>query len=236
MDGLIPSFDTCFEDFKYLRIWAQCSKTLVKVRPGETVFKALEQSFDDSSQKVDHCIVQAASNDFTSVPGTITDRVDLGYGQLFLYVMRHHPEIIPGSTMMERRGRKKTAEGIYIPDEVDNLAWYGFAALGHQLGFTSISITSLKSINKATTGVPSEQAKPSSVTIESGEAEERRSGRPYDLGYKQSQTSLFLNNVHSTDESQGCGITPFFVRRSIYLAFLGLLPFGGPTAASMPAT
>lgn len=90
VDGLVPSFDTFFEDFKYLRIWGQCAKTLVKVRPGGTVFKALEQNFDDSSQKVDHCIIQAAPNDFTSVPGTITDRVDLGYRQLFLYVMRHH--------------------------------------------------------------------------------------------------------------------------------------------------
>ena len=150
--------------------------------------------------------------------------------------MHHHREMILKSTMMERRGRKKTVEGIHIPDEVDYLACYRFAALAHQLGSTSMSITSLKSIYKATTDLPSEQTKPSFVTIESGEAGERRSGRPYDLRYKQSQTSLFLNNVHSTDESQGCGITPFFARRSIYLAFLGHLPFGGPTAASMPAT
>ena len=67
----------------------------------------------------------------------------------------------------------------------------------------------------------------SSVTVESSQAEERKSGRPYDLGYKQTQTSIFR---------QGCGITPFLVRRSIYFALLNHLPFGGPTAASMPAT
>ena len=131
VDGLIPSFDTFLEDFEYLRIWGQCAKRLVKVRPGEMVFKALEQSFDDSSQKVDHCIVQAAPSDFTSVSRTITNRADLGYRQLFLYVMRHHREMVPRSTMMERRGRKKTAEGTHIPDEVDSLAWYRFAALAH---------------------------------------------------------------------------------------------------------
>lgn len=129
--------------------------------------------------------------------------------------------MIPGSTKLERRERKKTAEGIYIPEEVDKLAWYRFAALADQLGFTSMAIASLKPMDEATTEVPSNQAKPSFVTAGSGESEERRSGRPYDRAYKQSQSSLFLNNVHSTDQSQGCGITPFFARRSIYLAFLG---------------
>jgi len=196
----------------------------------------LEQSFDDSNQQVDHCIVQAAQSVFVTIPGGITDRVDLGYRQLFLYVMRHHREMLPGSTKMERKGRTKTVEGIHIPEEVDKLAWYRFAALANQLGFASVGITSLKSMNEATTEVPFKQAKPSFVTTGSGESEERRSGRPYDRAYEQSQRNLFLDSVHGTDQSQGCGITPFFVRRSIYLAFLGHLPFGGPTAASMPVT
>lgn len=148
--------------------------------------------------------------------------------------MRHHREMVPGSTKMERRGRKITAEGIHIPEEVDKLAWYKFAALADQLRI--MSWASLKSLNEATTKVPSKQAKLSFVTAGSGESEERRSGRPYDRAYEQSQRSLFLNNVHSTAQSQGCGITPFFVRRSIYLAFLGHLPFGGPNAASTPVT
>lgn len=236
LDGLVPSFDTFFEDFKYLQIWGQCAKTLVKVRPGGTVFTALEQSFDDSHQQVDRCIVQVAPGDFTTVPGSITDRVNLGYRQLFLYVMRHHREMIPGSTKMERRGRKKTSEGIRPPEEVDKLVWYRFAALADQLGFTSVSIASLKSMNEATPEVPSKQAKPSSVFAGPGESPERRSGRPYDRAYQESQMGLFLDEVHTTDQSQGCGITPFFVRRSIYLAFLGHLPFESRTAASMPVT
>lgn len=231
IDGLVPSFDTFFEDFKYLQIWGQCAKTLVKVRPSGTVFTALEQSFDDSHQQVDRCIVQVAPSDFTIVPGGIIDRVNLGYRQLFLYVMRHHREMIPGSTKLERRGRKKTSEGIRIPEEVDKLTWYRFASLADQLGFTSVSIASLKSMNEATSEVPSEQAKPSFVSIGSGESPERRSGRPYDQAYWQSQRSLFLDAVHTTDQRQGCGITPFFVRRSIYLAFLGRLPSESLAAA-----
>ena len=90
-------------------------------RWSKSIEVVLEQRFDDSKQQVDHCIVQAAPSEFTIVPGSITDRVDLSYRQLFLYVMRHHHEIIPGSTKMKRRGRKKTAEGILIPEEVARL-------------------------------------------------------------------------------------------------------------------
>ena len=113
--------------------------------------------------------------------------------------MRYHREMIPGSTKLERRGKKKTAEGIHIPEEVDKLAWYKFAALSDQLGFTSIAIASLKYINEATTEVPSKQAKPSFVIAGSGKSEERRSGRLYDRAYKQSQSSLFLNNIYNTN-------------------------------------
>lgn len=58
----------------------------------------------------------------------------------------------------------------------------------------------------------------------------RRSGRPFDLAYKQSRNALFLDGVHNTDRIQGRGITPFFVRRSTYLAFLGHLSLPGRAA------
>jgi len=92
----------------------------------------------------------------------------------------------------------------------------------------------LKSMDEAVVEVPSERAKPSSGTAESGESDERRSGRPFDLAYEQSQDGLFLENVHSEDKGQGRGITPFFVRRSLYLAFLGQRTITGQTAAHTP--
>ena len=90
-------------------------------------------------------------------------------------------------------------------------------------------------MGNAATDVASEQTQPSFITAQPGESEERRSGRPYDLAYEQSRDSLFLDGVHSTDKSQGRGITPFFVR-SIYLAFLGRLAFTGQTGAPRTPT
>ena len=236
VDGLVPSFDTFFEDFKCLRIWGQCAKILRKVPPRGTVFTALEQSYDDSNQQVDECIVQKAESVFTTIPGTVIGRVDLGYRQLFLYIMRHHREMIPGSTKMELKGTKKPVEGIHIPEQVDQLAWCRFATLADRLGFASAEIASLKSMGDAAADVASEQTQPSFIIAQPGESEERRSGRPYDLAYEQSRDGLFLDSVQSTDKSQGRGITPFFVRRSIYRAFLGRLAFTGQTGAPRTPT
>lgn len=240
-DGLVPSFYTFFEDFKCLPIWGQCAKVLKRVNPGtegpgRTVFTALEQAFGDTHQHMDRCIVQTGKTVFTSVPGSITDRVDMGYRQLFLFVMRHHREMIPGSTKVELKGRKKMMEGIHIPEPVDKLAWSRFATLADGLGFESAEIASLISMGEAVVEVPSEQAKPSFITTEAGESDVRRCGRPFDLAYEQSQGGLFLEHVHSEDNRHGRGITPFFVRRSIYLAFLGQVPFIVQTAPHTPPT
>lgn len=72
--------------------------------------------------------------------------------------------------------------------------------------------------------------------MESGELDKRRSGRPFDLAYDHSRHALFLDDVHSVNKSRGRGITPFFVRRSIYLAFLGHLSFLGQTTLRTPPT
>ena len=238
-DGLIPSFSTFFDDFKCLEIWAQCAKILQRVNPdpegpGRTVFTALEQAFDETNQNPDHCIVQTAESVFTTIPGTVTDRVQWGYRQLFLYVMRHHREMMPGSTRMELKGRKKGIKGIHIPEAPDKAVWCRFAALADRLGFASTEITSLKSSDEGGVNIPSDRAPPSFVTAESGELDKRRSGRPFDLAYEQSRNALFLDGVHSANQSQGRGITPFFVRRSTYLAFLGHVSFPGQTAPRTP--
>lgn len=200
------------------------------------MFTALEQAFNDIHQHIDCCIIQIGETVFTSVPGSIIDRIDLGHRQLFLYVMRHYREMIPRSTKIELKGRKKMMEGIYIPKPVDKLAWCRFATLADGLRFASAEIASLISMGEAVVEVPSEQAKPSFITTEAGESDMCRCGRPFDLAYKQSQGGLFLEHVHNEDRRYARGITPFFVRRSTYLAFLGQPPSTVQTAQHPPPT
>ena len=46
--------------------------------------------------------------------------------------------------------------------------------------------------------------------------------------YTKDSESLFINHLHNVDEEQGEGLTSFFVRKSIYLAF-----FGKPSSLSL---
>ena len=160
------------------------------------------------------------------------DRLDLGYRQLFLYTMRHHREMIHGSTRIELKGKRRGAEGIKMPKEVEKLAWYGFASLANRLGFTSPAITALKLMDRNTVEVGSERSKPSFVIEGPVESFKRRSGRPFDLIYEQSQCYLFLDDMHSKDKRRGRGITLFFVRRSIYMAFFDQLSFAESSTTS----
>ena len=138
------------------------------------------------------------------------------------------------STRMELKGRKKEIKGIHIPEAPDKAAWYRFAALADWLGFASTEITSLKGWDEGDVNIPSDRAQPSFVTAEPGELDKRRSGRPLNRAYEQSRNALSLDGVHSANKSQGRGITPFFVKRSTYLAFLGRLSFPGQTAPRTP--
>ena len=56
-------------------------------------------------------------------------------------------------------------------------------------------------IDTADVDVPSERAPPSFVTVEFGELDKRRSGRPFDLAYEQSRHAFFSDDVHSADKS-----------------------------------
>ena len=63
--------------------------------------------------------------------------------------------------------------------------------------------------------------KPTFVVEGPEECPERRCACPFDLGYEQSKEFLFLDNMHSTDRSQGSSIQPVFVRKSVYLTYFG---------------
>ena len=214
IDGLIPSLFTFFEDFKYLQVCASCVKKLIDLSSKETVFTALERILSETGRQRNECIIQKTESVFQVRSGDLVDRTDLIVRQIFLYTMRHHREMLPGSTMIE-------VNGIRAIQEPDRLSWYRFAALAERLGLKSTNVAKLMSIYSGVDEVRHELSKPSYVTTGPGEAPVRRCGRPYDLAYELSHDLLFLDNMHSVDKARSHGITPFFVRRSVYLAFFG---------------
>ena len=222
-DGFVPALWAFFENFKYIKACAECVKSLVKIPSKMTLFGAMEKSFVANSQRKDKIIIQEAEGVFSFRSGLTSDRVALHYRQLFLYVMRHLRELSPKSTKLERaRNKRRRRTG---PDKA---AWYGLVELAERLGFRSAQIRRLKSRYSKYANVHSysEPSRPTLVVDGAGESAERRHACPYDLAYEQSRDFLFLDNMHSVDNSQGSSVTPFFVRRSVYLTFFGRLVSG----------
>ncbi len=234
-EGLVPTLWTFFENFKYMEACAKCMKSLITVPSRGTLYTAMTRSFSESTQNRGKCIVQEAESVFTFRSSNTQNRVALHYRQVFLYVMRHLRELSPGSTKIEP---KATERKIRTKDPSKS-ALYGLADLAERLGFKTAKISGLKVkySNHADVQSQSKPLKPTFVVAGPGECLERRCACPFDLAYEQSKEFLFLDNMCSTNRSQGNSIQPVFVRKSVYLAYFGRQVFGdrdSESAASSP--
>ena len=71
MKGLIPSFNTLFENLRYLKVLADCIIRVVSPSPRDTV---LFKTFFDTSQSPE----RARTASFSSSPASSVGRADLG--------------------------------------------------------------------------------------------------------------------------------------------------------------
>jgi len=78
--------------------------------------------------------------------------------------------------------------------------------------------------------------KPTFVVKGPEECPERRCACLFDLNYEQSKEFLFLDNMHSTDRSQGSSIQPVFVRKSVYLTYFGTQVFDDRDSESIASS
>ncbi|KAI9855635.1 MAG: hypothetical protein M1813_009681 [Trichoglossum hirsutum] len=67
-----------------------------------------------------------------------------------------------------------------------------------------------------------------------GEVLQRRCGRAFQNAHEYDRQFLFLPVLYNPRWGEGTGITSFFVRRSVYLAFFGEEPTGGQTQNENP--
>ena len=238
IDSFVPTLWAFFENFKYIKACAACVKSLVEIPPKMTLFRAMERSFLSTSQRNGYTMIQKSERVFSSRSGQTQNRVGSHYRQVFLYVMRHLRELSPKSTKLERsRNRRRTRTVL------DKAAWYAFVELAERLGFRSERMRKLKVQYSQYARVhspsqpprPGPNTKPVLVVDGAGESFERRHACPFDLAYEQSRGFLFFDNMHSVESSQGSSVTPFFVRKSVYLTFFGRLTCG-PIDSDSPVT
>lgn len=221
IDGLIPSLYNFFQDVHYLEALAGCMTRLIRLKSGDTVSSALARAFSNATNETDKAIVQIAETSFVSCLARSVDPVKLGLRQLYAYAMRHYPQ-------MPKTPRSSTKRGLTMRSVIraDPTVLRGFAELAERLGFESPEITALK--HHPTTSVvrtSSEKREPLLVTDGAGVAKRWRCRLPQveETLEETSEDSqyLFINHLDRRDEEQGEGITPFFVRKSIYSAFFG---------------
>ncbi|OBT50791.1 hypothetical protein VE04_09038 [Pseudogymnoascus sp. 24MN13] len=226
VEGLIPSLATFFKDIGYLERLANCVKRLT----GDNVqishaFKQLFSPVDQQDGRVritdGQAKIQVAENAFVHGRGPRGDQVDLGYRQIIAYAMRHFADM-PKEPVKEDRVMQPAAMA-------DRAVLRRFADLADQLGFTSPRIKHLQLYPAALAEqtLPSEH--PPLVTSGSGVGIAHRCGTPLRPKFNEDRKFWFINHLHDEREQQGKGITNFFVRKQVYLAFFGW-PTWRPTA------
>ena len=212
--GLIPSLYTFFRNIPYCELCVESMKHLTLLSRGDTIFTALDRHFTGLNQQDGQVVIQVSETDFTAVPGSLNDQVDLGYRQLFAFAMRHFYEIPQ---------EKVDEDGLVMPRaKADRAVLRQYAGLANRLGFESTEIQQLlEDFDVMDSQAGRESTSPLLVTSGPGEEMRRRCGLPVLRAFEEDRDFLFVRHLHDQRDEQGEGITSFFVRRSVYLGFFG---------------
>jgi len=214
IDGLVPSLFTFFRDIQYLKRCIDCLERLVIVPKRESVCETLARTYSDENQREGHVKIQISEDSFLDQAATPAECVDLGVRQLIALAMRDYPAM-PADPIKE--DPVQTA-----PTKADPAVLRRLADLAFELGFDTPQIRALKEYPILRTARrESSSSPPLHVTSGRGVAMPARSGIPRTKAYEEDRDSLFITHLHSEQQDRGEGITSFFVRKSVYLAFFG---------------
>ncbi|OJJ42065.1 hypothetical protein ASPZODRAFT_77819 [Penicilliopsis zonata CBS 506.65] len=260
-DGIIPSLHTFFRDVLYLEVCANAVKRLVTLnKQHPTIRRALMHSFRPGPADTD-CLIQTSETTFRRQPGSNDERLSLAYRQIWLYAMRHYPDMaknIQGGQAANpaRAKARATADESVIHD---------MATLARKLGFQTTQISAIlqqspdrqiaraallkaqkpdryhydretfESLIEQITGCFA-RAIPNEdppMTLTAGRAMKLkdRYGIPPEYAQPLDRPHIFLDQLHSAPMMQR-SLSSLEVRQSIYYAF-----FGKPSSPTyMPST
>ena len=249
-DNIIPSLYTFFQNMRYLESCADCMKRLIGFSQYRTTVKsAMRGIFKPADPASGECLIQTSETGFRQYSDRQADHADLGYRQLWLYAMRHYPNLAKEPTSDDRVAKPSC-------EKADETALYDMAVLAQKLGFDSRQITNL--INQSPDRQIARAAllkarKPDRYRYDSDSFESfistmagffsravpidhettseqidgrevrlnARCGRPHAKAQKQDRQFLFIDSLH-TNEFQTAGkISSLFVRRYVYISFFG---------------
>ncbi|KAH2727859.1 hypothetical protein KXV31_004273, partial [Aspergillus fumigatus] len=250
--NIIPSLHTFFQDMWYLEACANCMKRLVNPCQRYPSVKSAFLGVYKMGPNDGDCLIQTSETDFRHQRGSQSIRAELGYRQLWLYAMRHYPQIPreQGSDdLVAKPGHEKA----------DEMILHDMAVLAQRLGFDSPHTQNLIQrspdrqmardiLLKArkpdryqypedifeslvtricecfTEAVPLDHP----TSLEPAMAREvklnERYGLPHRNAQRQDSRLLFLDELHADNVPLDRKVTTLFVRRCFYFAFFGQLP------------
>jgi len=127
---MIPSLHTFLEDTKYLEPCAKIVKSLLPVKFKGTIREAFGKNHTGLSQ----CQVQLDEHAVSEHRGSVRECIWIAYRQIWLFAMRHFPDMIG---ICPRKDDGKPKPTVHRPDE--NL-WHKIAELAGNCGFQTSAI------------------------------------------------------------------------------------------------
>jgi hypothetical protein len=252
-DRLVPSLYTFFEDLKYFTACADCiQRLLVTNKNHPTLYTTMGHMFRPTDSDGEEYLIQVSESRFRRVTGTWDERLDLGYRVLWLFAMRHYPQ-------MAKDSRRDVLLAKAPSEKADEAVIYEMAALARKLGFRSAQITRLLSrspdrqiahaaLLKArkperyrydperlerlidrisacfSEAVAGEMATVHELIADPVLPSSSRCGLPQRRVHQQDLPFLFLDRLDVNAGWGGEQISTLFVRRCVYLAFFGASP------------
>ncbi|CAN9192860.1 unnamed protein product [Alternaria alternata] len=249
--SLIPSLSTFFADLNYLHGPAECIKKLVDPRDKKAKPRTLRDHFTDVGQNTETCLIQVSDSGFVSIPGDTADRLDLGYRQVWLCAMRHYPGIPPKrkqavtgrladaavsddqtalselGTLAHRLGFKSNQIRDLVEQPVDRAIARSALLRARDPELFRYNdadferhVDAIVGFFGTATPITAEHAE-ATPRISYSDRPPHRCGKPRQEDHAAEGPSLFVRELHEDGGERLVGITPFFIRRSVYWAFFG---------------
>ncbi len=244
---LIPSLRTFFENLKYLEPCCGILKQLLQPKQKKTI----RQAFFASHFRPAQLIIECAENDRSvQSPRSSSEDRWLGYQQLWLYAMRHFPE------MTDFPPRKELKKDKPVKKESNPALWHLLGSLAVDLGFRTkyalqfqrqdpdelLAAQFLRHAEVSPSTTDDQYIKPIARVLKNArhasrvgttlpfiqtaysgccEPLDRRYGRPFEDSHLADQRLLFIPRIYGCAIVPGSNVTSFYVKRDLILNFLG---------------
>ncbi|KAH7033932.1 hypothetical protein B0J12DRAFT_766202, partial [Macrophomina phaseolina] len=238
--GLIPTLTSFFENLKYLE---PCCYILKKLLPGKekrTIFQSLAASYIAPKEQL---LEYSTGSRLRSIVGD-ENALWLAYVQLWAFCMRHFPsmtETAPRKVVGKAKPSKSSNSALwhYLGDLAIKLGFRTPQALElqRQNPYESLAQQLLRSLRPAS---PPDMRHVLRVAAACKEIEddpkvrewpnltatdhlprEKRCGRPFEDDFLLDSNFLFVPTIYEIEETKGPEISSLFVKRDLFISFLG---------------